>query len=261
MNDFILMINKWVANNGWSDVVDTEWVLECAKETALLIEPTKMNSRLAEQVHRVCSKHLSVRLHTLCAKGDDMAKNVAYATLYRFMARMAVPRLHDEALAQEAAQRALEAIYANIMTVRDPRAFLGFCQVVMMRVIFSASRRKNGTDQDVTYLDEMLETNASETNPPGYLANAGTTDGSLHEADRQAVRSSFWERLLNTPALSALDKKLLIWVYREDISRQEICRREKLSRSALDVKLHRARNKITQSPQLYSALIDLAQVL
>lgn len=261
MNDFVLMINKWVANNGWSDVVDAEWILECAKEIALLAESTKINSRLPEQIHRTCSKHLSIKLHALCVRGDDMAKNTAYTALYRFMARMAIPRLHDEALAQETAQRALEAIYAKITTVRDPRAFLGFCQVVMMRIIFAASRQRNSADQDVTCLDEMLETNAGETNPPGYLANAETTDGSLREADRQAVRSSFWEKLLNTPALSALDKKLLIWVYREDISRQEICRREKLSRSALDVKLHRARNKITQSPQLYSALIDLAEVL
>lgn len=261
MDDFILMINKWVANNGWSEIVDSDWALACAREVAALTEARQMNSGIREQIHRVCSKHLSVRLHSQCIEADEAVKNTAYTALYLFMARMAMPRLRDEFLAQEAAQRALEAIYANIDTVRDARAFLGFCQMVMMRIIFSESRRRKSESQDITHLDETQETKADDANLLTCLSGGAAHDGSLHEADRQAVRSSFWRDLLNTPSLSALDKKLLVWVYREDMSRQEICRQEKLSRSALDVKLHRARNKICQSPRLYALLVDMVQTL
>lgn len=135
-------------------------------------------------------------------------------------------RLHP-GLVEDAVQESLVRVLSAARTpnrIRSPRAFAGFVGAVSQNVVYENYR--HGTR--LQSLESLVLEPADRTKGPYDVAKSRQ----LGERVRETIAR-----------LSPADQKLLCGLYFEEKSREELCRELRIKRTALRVRLHRAKQQ------------------
>lgn len=122
-----------VANQGWTLVGDwDQFVAEVARSVG---DGTggRVGDSLEKRIERAVTRAYCPLLYAACCQRQGARCVRAFEELGRYLHAVALRRTEDREAAAEAAQRALEIVYAHLDDVREPWAFLGYARVILVR--------------------------------------------------------------------------------------------------------------------------------
>lgn len=249
-----LSVGNWLERNGWSDAVDDEFAAKCGVLLKTLSAPTD-----AAVIHRVCMAVLSPMVYHECLEGTPERRDAAYRSLADYLARMAFTRLGDRDLALEMSQLVVAEIHKAIhaQAIRDPQAFLGFCQTALLRAVSRMAAERARSDQVVVSLEETTSDDPDSDRTWGDVLmdmNPGVEE-IVESAD---VQSAFWRCLARCKRLSVRSMQILYLLFRHEWSPQRICRRLGLTLNAFFVALHRAKKTLREDVTFRNCVGELA---
>lgn len=159
------------------------------------------------------------------ARGDEDALTELIRRHRVWAAAQAKAILHDDSLAEDAAQEAFVRVYLLRDRYRPDFAFRTYLGVLVRRLAIDQLRRRKHQPTPAAYLPEAL----AESAEAAYL--------------RDESRLRLWNEL---SALDGPDRALLIGFALEGCSYQELAQRQGLSLAQVRIRLHRIRKRLRQ---------------
>ena len=182
-----------VANQGWALVERwDEFVAEVARSVA--DGPAgRVGEDPEKRIERAVTRAYCPLLYAACCPRHGPRCVRAFEELGRYLHAVALRRTEDREAAAEAAQRALEIVYAHLDDVREPWAFLGYARVILLREL--TPRRGQGRLLRFVPLrgDDPDEPGVQPSDPQADAdraeAERGMDEVALREAIRRCLRS------------------------------------------------------------------------
>ena len=76
--------------------------------------------------------------HAACMQNGSLRQRRGFEELFEHLHRIALYRAHhDEAIALDSTQASLETIWGRLPTVRDPHAFMRYCNLILVRQVLA----------------------------------------------------------------------------------------------------------------------------
>ena len=141
------VVNTLAARCGWT----------CASEDELVDRVWRVSGpgASAATFDRLARHHYSVLLYEACCQHTDLQKReAAFGDLHRFLYRAAYNRWPE--LAEDAAQRALVLVYAQLDRCREPGTFLAFALNKLRHAFQQEQRARKGSAVSVDDLGDVL---------------------------------------------------------------------------------------------------------
>jgi DNA-directed RNA polymerase specialized sigma24 family protein len=232
-------LNRWLHQRNWLTLFEETEHFAYTTAEAVLAQDASASDMA---IRREALRQLSVALHQQCQSESEGAQKRAFDVLGQYvLGLLAATDLADD-IAHDIAQQALLEIHRSLHNATSPDAFLGYCKKIAQRVAWKAQQRRR-TEAQALSLDEPLSDQTHKT-----LADvvADPTD----VAETAIYRLLGFQQVLTSDKLTAHERKILIWHFRHEVSRQDICRALRMTSGSLDVAIHRALRKLRDDPTL-----------
>jgi DNA-directed RNA polymerase specialized sigma24 family protein len=246
---------RWLANEGWLNAVPfpeqfAVGVVNEINRTGL--DPTR------SIIARECQKQLSPLIYRQCREGSNLWRECAFTSLGSYLLRRALAQLPDEALAHDVTQDALVSIFRNLDKVRIPQAFLGFCLVTLLHEVGRAGTSLvKDRNRKVPIVDEGDEEEDGDVSDGIVVIDPEPLPIDIVSYSDSYTGSRFWECLNACRGLSDLQKRILHWMYKEDLSNTELCQRLGMTLNALHQTWWRIRRALRSDPRLRDCLGEI----
>ncbi|MCW5853556.1 MAG: sigma-70 family RNA polymerase sigma factor [Anaerolineae bacterium] len=182
-----------VANQGWALVGAWDaFVAEVARSVA--DGPAgRVGDSLEKRIERAVTRAYCPILYAACRQRHGPRCVRAFEELGRYLHAVALRRTSDGEAAAEAAQRALEIVYAHLDDVREPWAFLGYARVILVRELKPPRRRGKLLQFVPLRGDDPQEPGVQPADPQADAGRADVErsmdDQALRDAIRRCLRS------------------------------------------------------------------------
>jgi DNA-directed RNA polymerase specialized sigma24 family protein len=237
---WIEQIERWLANGFFAPVAPDVTALAHQVVTALR---TAGEIPDAQNIGRERMLVVSARVYALCRAASPDAQETGYGVLHEYLYRAMRVVESDSAVAQDAAQRAVERVMLKITDVDNARAFFRWAKILALREL-SALRAKNAPAWAV---DEIPGSDGAERPDP---------DGGsgFERIERRSSLDALGHWLLETRVLSRR-LKFVFWLYyvlEWDVPRAS--RLLNMTPGAFHVAAHRVREALRQDARFYCLL-------
>jgi RNA polymerase sigma factor (sigma-70 family) len=132
-------------------------------------------------------------LYEACLGGNPIRQQRAFFEIHKFLYRSALFKTRGTLAAEDAAQAALEKIWLKRHQVRDPGAFLGWCDLVLLTEVLMKKRRDERRERQ-----EVVESDLAAREPdlqsdtacnPHRHAEQGEMRGQVRAAIRACLKN------------------------------------------------------------------------
>jgi RNA polymerase sigma factor (sigma-70 family) len=226
-------IELWLERFQWSSIAPPSFVQSCLKE-AESAEPVQVD------LHRICTRHISTWLYSsCCAPIDAGVFDVLCENLARSIYRRLDPVLDAHALVRDV----IADVVLTIARVRDPAAFLYYCQravrYAMLRAHATLGRERSASMSLDLLLD--AETDDEARMPP---VESGSTLNHVEDA------GIVWRIIDFSTRLSPRERAVVTLRAEHQLTAQETARQLGTSRGAIDTAYCKALKKLRKDAEL-----------
>lgn len=151
-------------------------------------------------VERTVMRHYCAQLWRACGSDDSAEQKEALTEVWNYLRPRALYRVGDASLADELAQQALERVWEKRAACRDPGAFLGWADQVLLNLIrdhYRKHSRPRSTRDGILYERREVEADAAEADEnAGWDTIERTDDGVFPDPFESAAQFSMRREVL-----------------------------------------------------------------
>ncbi len=239
-------IRRWLENRGWLSLLDI---------APDLLADIERIVHAGTSLGRACLAGVSAVLWRLCGSPQSSDQIGAYNALSRWLRKIAARLCDDGASANDATQRALEAIHRNLKSVRDVAAFLGFCKTIAQReAIRRCLRPLSRVDDEISFTDlQPADPNQPDVEETFVDVAEPVEDAILDKLTGLRI----WKCLVGCKSISLRQLKALILLHFRQMTPLEVAKSLHMKPGTLDVDLSRARAKL-RADHMFAVCLEQA---